>query len=201
MFRTKLEKAGNWGIMGGVFDPIHYAHLLLAESAAAAFGLRGVLFIVSFNPPHRDQKPVAPFPVRLKMVSEAIKDNDRFVISDMEQDLDMPSYTVNIVDILHQTYPEIDWHLILGSDNIAAFNTWYKPEELVKKARIVVAGRPGYEESMRHSPWLDKVQKFEMPLMDISSTMIRRRIGEGHSIRYLVPEGVRRIIEKEGLYK
>ena len=201
MFRTNLEKAGDWGIMGGVFDPIHYAHLLLAESAAASFKLRGVLFIVSFNPPHRDQLPVAPFPVRLKMVSEAVKDNDRFAFSDMEKEIDKPSYTVNIIDTLREGYPEINWHLILGADNIAAFNTWYKPEELIKKAKIIVAGRPGYEESMKQSPWFDKVQRFEMPLMDMSSTMIRKRIHEGRSIRYLVPECVRRIIEKEGLYK
>lgn len=201
MFRTNLEKAGSWGIMGGVFDPIHYAHLLLAESAAAAFKLQGVLFIVSFNPPHREQLPVAPFPVRLKMVTEAIKGNDRFVVSDMEKDLNRPSYTINIVETLHETHPEIDWHLILGADNIAAFDTWYEPEELVKQARIVVAGRPGYENEMRHSHWFDKVQLFEMPLMDISSTMIRRRISEGRSIRYLVPESVRKIIEKEGLYR
>ncbi len=201
MFRTNLEKAGNWGIMGGIFDPIHNAHLLLAESAAAAYDLTGVLFVVSYNPPHRDQKPVASFEIRLKMVEETIKDNNVFVVSDMEKDFDRPAYTVNIIDALKIEYLDIKWHLILGADNIATFDTWYRPDELVKKVKIIVAGRPGYESLERQSKWLDKVERFEMPLMDISSTMIRRRVREGRSIRYLVPENARQTIIREGLYR
>jgi len=187
--------------MGGIFDPIHSGHLLLAESASNSFDLAGILFVVSFNPPHRDHKPIVPFETRLHMVETAIKDNHSFVVSDMEKDLKVPAYSVNIIDELKKQHPNADWHLILGADNIALFDTWYCPEKLTALVKIVVAQRPGYEQSGRKSPWYEKVETFSMPLVDISSTMIRRRLGEGRTIRYLVPENVRKIIIEKGLYR
>jgi len=195
------EYSGNWGLMGGIFDPIHYGHLLLAESARAAFDLAAVMFVVSCDPPHRENKPVASFDTRLKMVTAAIDDNDCFVASDMEKDMKIPSYTNNVVDELMKKYPDIKWHLILGADNVALFDSWYRPDELIAKVHVVMAGRPGYERTGNRSPWIEKVTRFEMPPMDISSTDIRRRLKEGRSIRYLVPENVRRMIAAEGLYR
>jgi len=201
MHRKSPDFSGKWGIMGGIFDPIHNGHLLLAESASNACGLTGVLFVVSFDPPHRDHKPVASFETRLQMVETAIEDNDGFTVSDMEKDLKVPAYSVNIIEELKKQHPNADWHLILGADNIALFDTWYRPEKLTALVKIVVAQRPGYEQSGRESPWYKKVEKFNMPLIDISSTMIRHRLGEGRTIRYLVPENVRKIIIEKRLYR
>lgn len=194
------ESGGRWGLMGGVFDPVHYGHLILADCAVQSYSLSGVLFTVSFSPPHRDRKPEASFKDRIEMVKLAAEGNERFVVSDLEKDLDSPGYTVNIVNHLKRQYPGADWHLILGADNIAVFESWYKPEELSRNVKIVVGNRPGFNSEFEHSEWYDRVDKFEMPLIDISSTMIRQSIGEGRSIRYLLPDNVRRFIIEKGLY-
>ena len=187
--------------MGGVFDPIHYGHLALAEGALEAFGFDGVLFVVSFDPPHRNQKPVLPFEQRLEMVRMAIEDNEKFSVSDLERDLGLPGYTLNIVTHLKEKNPEADWHLILGADNLAGFDSWYKPEELVKQAKIVVGDRPGYTRESEKSRWLGHADRFGIPRLDISSTALRESIRQNKSVRYLLPESVRRYIMEKGLYR
>jgi nicotinate-nucleotide adenylyltransferase len=201
MLQAPPNKGSTWGIMGGIFDPIHFGHLVLAESARQAFDLAGILFIPSFSPPHREGKPVASFDDRFMMVKLAIEGNDKFAISDMERDLKSPGYTLAIVDFLRQKYPEVVWDLILGADNIAQFDNWHKPEELVTRARIVVGNRPGYDKAFKESQWFGRVERFDMPLIDISSTLIRRLIKEGRSIRYFLPEDVRQFIITKGLYR
>ncbi|MCX6827031.1 MAG: nicotinate (nicotinamide) nucleotide adenylyltransferase [candidate division Zixibacteria bacterium] len=186
--------------MGGIFDPIHYGHLILAQSAQQAFRLDCILFLPSFNPQHRTEKPVASFDDRCLMIKLAFEENDRFVVSDMERELKIPDYTLNVIKILKQNYPEVDWHLILGADNIAQFDKWYRPDELVQEVKIVIGNRPGYDEEFEKSKWAGLVQKYDMPLLDISSTMIRKFINEGKSIRYLLPEAVRQYILSRGLY-
>lgn len=187
--------------MGGVFDPIHYGHLALAEGALEAFGFEGVLFVVSFDPPHRDQKPVVSFDDRLEMVGIAVKDNDRFMVSALEKDLELPGYTLNIVTHLKKKSPGAVWHLILGADNLACFDTWYKPDELVKHVKIVVGDRPGYTRESEKSKWLGHADRFGIPRLDISSTAIRESVRRNKSVRYLLPENVRRFIVEKGLYR
>jgi len=201
MSPTSPDKGGRWGIMGGLFDPIHSGHLTLAEQAREAFALEGVLFIVSFNPPHRKEKPVASFENRLQMTDLAIVNNDYFLVSDLEKELNGPGYTLELVKLLRKKYPNVEWHLILGADNIESFDLWYKPDELIKKIKILVGGRPGYNAKLNNSGWNDVISYFEMPLVEVSSTLIRQRIKSGRSIRYLVPDDVRIFIEKEGLYR
>jgi nicotinate-nucleotide adenylyltransferase len=201
MRRTNPENGGRWGIMGGLFDPIHYGHLNLAEQAREAFSLDGVLFVVSFNPPHRLEKPIASFDDRLQMTRLAIENNDCFTLTDLEKDLNGPGYTLSIVESLINKYSEVTWHLILGADNIESFDLWHKPEELIKKIKILVGGRPGYKPELKNHNWNNRLSHFEMPLMEVSSTMIRRLLKEGRSIRYLVPDEVHTFIDKKGLYR
>jgi nicotinate-nucleotide adenylyltransferase len=187
--------------MGGIFDPIHFGHLLLAEAAQTAFKFDKILFIPSFNPPHRTEKPVASFEDRCLMVRLAIEGSDRFGLSDMEKDLKSPGYTLAIVDHLRHIYPEAKLHLILGADNIAQFDHWHKPDELINRIKIVAGMRPGYEQDFRQSKWAEKVEIFAMPLIEISSTNIRNAIRNSISIRYLLPEEVRQFILSKGLYR
>jgi nicotinate-nucleotide adenylyltransferase len=195
------DRVGNWGIMGGVFDPIHNAHLALAEYARESYKLSGVLFVVSFNPPHRSQKPVAPFEDRLRMTALAVEGNEFFEVSAIERELEGPGYTLSIVEKLKAKYPEAVWHLILGADNIVAFDSWHKPDELIKKIKILVGGRPGFNDRLQYSKWVEDSGLFEMPLMEISSTLIRQRLSRKKSIRYLLPDNVIDYIEKKGLYR
>jgi nicotinate-nucleotide adenylyltransferase len=187
--------------MGGIFDPIHFGHLLLAESASEAFQFDKVLFIPAFTPPHRADKPKASFKDRCLMVRLAIEGNDRFEISDLEKDLKSPGYTLAVVDYLRLGNPAVDLTLILGADNIVQFDRWHKPEDLIQRVRIAVGMRPGYESAFRETPWAEKVDTFPMPLIDISSNQIRKLIGAGKSARYFLPEEVRQFILSKGLYK
>jgi nicotinate-nucleotide adenylyltransferase len=196
-----LPSDGNWGIMGGIFDPIHYGHLVLAETALNTFNFTGILFIPSFNPPHRTQKPVVSFEDRCRMVQLAIEGNEHFLVSDFEKDLKTPGYTLAVVDYLRQNCPAAVWHLILGADNIAQFDHWHEPDELVKRVKIVVGNRPGYDREFQESQWLSRVETFNMPLLEISSTSIRKSLKERKSVRYLLPEEVRQFIESKGLYR
>jgi len=195
------DQSDRWGIMGGVFDPIHIGHLVLAENASRAFNLSNVLFVVSNNPPHRNRKPNASYDDRIHMTALAIEKNEIFSISDIERDFNGSAYTLNVVIKLKELYPEIDWHLILGADNITMFDSWHQPDQLIREVRILVGSRPGFEEDIKTTKWYDRVHIFDMPLLDISSTQIRERIGQGVSIRYLVPENVREYILEKGLYK
>ncbi|SYZ73267.1 putative nicotinate-nucleotide adenylyltransferase [Candidatus Zixiibacteriota bacterium] len=196
-----LPSSGSWGIMGGIFDPIHYGHLILAESALEGCGFSGVLFVPSFNPPHREQKPEASFEDRCRMVQLAIEGHDRFLSSDFEKDLKSPGYTLAVVDFLKLKSPEVTWNLILGADNIAQFDHWHSPEELVKRVKIFVGNRPGYDHQFQDSRWAEQVVPFEMPYIGLSSTQLRKQLKGGRSIRYLVPDEVRRFIESKRLYR
>ncbi len=192
---------GKWGLMGGVFDPVHYGHLLLAESARQSSKLDGVLFLPNLNPPHRECKPTASFEDRLMMTRLAVEGNNFFVVSDLEKELASPGYTIAVVELLEQRYPRADWHLVLGADNISIFDSWYKPEELVGKVKIIVGNRPGYDKAFETSPWFEKVKRFDMPLIELAATDIRKAVKEGRSIRYMIPEEVRKFIGSRGLYR
>jgi len=201
MPRMTPDKGGRWGLLGGVFDPPHIGHLVLAERALMECDLEGILFLVSFDPPHRLHKPAASFDDRLKMTKTATGDNQSFQVSDLEKDICGPAYTILMVEKLAALYPGVTWSLILGADNLAQFDSWHRPDDLIRMVRIIVGNRPGSDEKLARSRWNDRVIKFKMPLLEISSTEIRRSISRGRSVRYLIPEKVREYIEKKRLYR
>ncbi len=201
MLRTAPNSGSRWGLLGGLFDPIHYGHLLLAQAAYNHFQFDGLILHPSFNPPHRPQPPVASFEDRCLMTRLALEGHEVLESSDFEKELKSPGYTLAIIDFLNLKYPGVQWHLILGADNIAQFDRWHKPEELVKRVKIVVGGRPGYDAQFEASPWVQYFEKFPMPQVEISSTVIRQMIKEKRSIQYLLPEEVRRLIQSRGLYQ
>ncbi len=193
------EPGSNWGIMGGAFNPLHFAHLRLAEMAAEAFELSGVFFVVTDKPPHREP-PNTPFEKRFYMTGLGLEDNNAFVASDIETEIDGPGYTLRVVEALRKKHPKVNWHLVMGADNLTIFDSWYKPEEIVELAEVCVGARPGHMEQFEKSKWADKISEFEMPLMETSSTRIRELIKSGKSIRYLLPEKIRHYIINNKLY-
>jgi len=201
MQRANPNDGGNWGIMGGTFDPIHNGHLILAESALKTSNLDGVLFIPSYNPPHRSFKPIASFEDRINMTEMAISGNNRYCLSRIEEDIGGPGYTLTLIKHLKNNYSSTDWHLILGADNIAIFDSWYKPEEIIKQVKIIVGGRPGFNEKYNNSVWQSRIEYFEMPQTDVSSTAIRQLLKKNRSVEGLLPGSVGQYIQKKGLYK
>jgi nicotinate-nucleotide adenylyltransferase len=189
------------GIMGGTFDPIHIGHLRAAENAREALGLDVVRFIPASVPPHRPG-PLTPATDRYAMVSLATASNSAFVPSDVEIRREGPSYTADTMEALAAESPGDDLYLIVGSDTFPEVRTWREPERIFSACRVAVVHRPGEVRPVDgHDLPIDRVCWVEGAGLPISATEVRRRVREGHSIRYLVAEGVADYIRKRGLYR
>lgn len=196
------------GIMGGTFDPIHYGHLVAAETARTEFGLDNVLFIPTGMPPHKVNRPITDSNLRYRMVEMSIKNNSYFKVSRMEIDREGPTYTIDTLRILHSLFPDQELYFITGTDALKELLTWRESEEIIKLAKIIGASRPGYDASeflakiyKKYPATRNSIAQLEVPALAISSTDIRSRVRKGKSIRYLLPEEVRLLIEKNNLYK
>lgn len=196
------------GVMGGTFDPIHFGHLVAAEMARTEFSLDKVIFVPTGMPPHKVRKKITLPDIRYAMVEIAIKDNPDFIISRIEIDREGISYTIDTLNELHRLYPGAGLFFITGTDALLEIFDWRCPEEIIKLTSFIAASRPGYEArdfllkaETEHPQFLGKIHLLEVPALAISSTDVRQRVAKGKSIRYLLPEGVRAYIGKQGLYR
>jgi nicotinate-nucleotide adenylyltransferase len=199
------------GVFGGSFNPIHLAHLILAERVRCERALDRILFVPAGRPPHKPQTPLAPAADRLRMVELAIEGNPAFEAVPLELECEEPSYTLLTVRRLReQLGPRAALFLILGSDSVRDIPTWWRADELVQEADIIAVERPGCpleaaigEPAGRYGRgWAGRVKELAVraPLLAISATEVRERVRRGLSIRYLVPEPVRQYILAHGLY-
>ncbi|OGG51415.1 MAG: nicotinate (nicotinamide) nucleotide adenylyltransferase [Candidatus Handelsmanbacteria bacterium RIFCSPLOWO2_12_FULL_64_10] len=190
------------GLLGGVFDPVHNGHLIAAEAAREACGLRRVMFIPASDPPHKRYIGLASAQARAEMVRLAIQDHPCFELSPIELRRAGPSYTVDTLSELRQTLGEnVGLFLIIGADNVTEIGAWHRPDRILSLATVVVVRRPGATPD-RADPALTRGMHFvETPFIEISSTDIRRRVREGRSIRYLVPREVEKYIHEHELYR
>ncbi|CAM2834312.1 nicotinate-nucleotide adenylyltransferase [Paenibacillus sediminis] len=190
------------GIMGGTFDPIHIGHLLAAESARDSYQLDEVWFMPSHIPPHKEAAGAAG-KQRLEMVTIAIQNHPSFRLLDIEIARGGVSYTIDTIRELKKQYEHIDFHFIIGADMVNYLPKWAKIEELIELVTFIGLQRPGTELELDELPSFirDKVLLAEMPLIDISSSLIRDRIANGRSIRYMVPKDVHEYIVRSGLYE
>jgi len=195
------------GVLGGTFDPIHIGHLVAAEEARVCLDLEKVAFVPANLPPHKLHLSVTATEHRLRMVQLAIADNPCFVLSRVDVDRFGPSFTVDTIELLRDEYgPNGELYFIMGADSLADLLTWHRPERLIRLCRIVALTRPGYradlDELNRLLPGaIARVQLLEMPLLEISSTDLQRRVQMGLSIKYLVPPAVEAYIRQHGLYQ
>jgi nicotinate-nucleotide adenylyltransferase len=196
------------GIMGGTFDPIHYGHMVAAETARIELGLDKVLFIPTGIPPHKDDRKVTDAHLRFEMVQMSIQSNRNFMVSSMEIEREGRTYTIDTLRILRELFPDQELFFITGTDALKELLTWREPEEIVRLARIVGASRPGYDsehllESIEKKyPFTkDRISQLEIPALAISSTDIRARVQNNKSIRYLLPDEVRQFIKSNKLYQ
>lgn len=195
------------GVLGGTFDPIHIAHLAIAEEARTQLGLDKVVFVPAGLPPHKMDVHVSPAEHRLAMVKLAIADNPHFEVSRVDIDRFGPCYTVDTIALLRKEWePDVEIYFIMGSDSLADILTWHKPDRLIRLCRIVAVGRPGYRVDMdeleRCLPGASqRILFINSPQLDVSSSEIQRRVRAGESIKYQVPEAVERYIYEHGLYR
>jgi nicotinate-nucleotide adenylyltransferase len=194
------------GIMGGTFDPIHIGHLIAAEHARENMGLDEVWFMPSHQPPHKSDVPKATAEQRLRMVELAIGNHPAFRTTDIEFRREGKSYTVDTVHHLIDLFPQHSFYFIIGADMVHFLPKWYQIDEIVKHVRFIGLSRPGFSSDTSDydkeaQDILDKVHFVPMPLIEISSTLVRESMKRSKSIRYLVPDSVRQFIEENRLYE
>lgn len=191
-------------IMGGAFNPIHIGHLACAEEAVSHFGLDEVIFMPTGLAPHKQTGSVSS-EERYEMAVIATASNPRFEVSRYEIDQNRVCYTVDTLRHFRAEKPSAELFFITGTDAVAEILQWKEPDEILRLATLIAARRPGYSlEQMpaetRRFLQQERVRIMEIPCIDVSSSLIRKRVSQEKSIRYLVPEGVEKFIEKERLY-
>jgi nicotinate-nucleotide adenylyltransferase len=219
----RLERSST-GIFGGTFNPIHVGHLRAAEEVCDALGLARMIFVPSADPPlkREGEMRMAPAEARLTWVRMAVQGNPRFQVDPLEMGRPGPSYSVDTLRILGERLAPERPVFVIGDDAFADLASWKDPGTLVTLAHFAVIDRSrsgsfGFAERLdpvlakdfeiapdgreaRHGRAGTWLRWLPLPVLDVSSTDIRRRLGEGRSVRYLLPEEVRRAIESSGTY-
>lgn len=195
------------GVFGGTFDPPHVGHQILAADAAEQLSLDRVLWVLTPTPPHKLGRSISDDRVRLRLVRAAAANNPLFEVSEIEFDRPGPHYAADTLAILALRYPDAELFYLMGGDSLRDLPTWHEPALFLQRcAGVGVMRRP---EDAINLPALeqvlpgitDKVHFFDTPLVDISSSDIRRRAAAGQTYRYLVPPAVFRLMERLQLYR
>ncbi|SJZ46168.1 nicotinate-nucleotide adenylyltransferase [Pilibacter termitis] len=189
------QKRRQIGILGGNFNPVHHAHLLIADQVEQQLGLDRVYLMPECLPPHIDTKETISAEHRLNMLQLATKDNVRLGIETIELHRGGKSYTYDTMKQLLELNPEVDYYFIIGGDMVEYLPKWYKIDELVDMVQFVAVERPEYKASTTYPViWVDA------PKLDISSSKLREMINKGMEPRYLLPSEVLNYIKRNGLY-
>jgi nicotinate-nucleotide adenylyltransferase len=181
------------GLFFGSFNPVHTGHLIIANHVLNFAQIDKLWFVVSPQNPFKKSRELLDAQARLELVKIAIKDNTRLEISDIEFHLPLPSYTIDSLQYLKKNFPEDEFSLIVGSDNFLSFSKWKSPDTILANFGIIVYERPGFP--IDRGQAYSNILILDAPLLDISSTAIRKLINDHKSIRYLVPEEVYTAIE------
>jgi nicotinate-nucleotide adenylyltransferase len=198
----------NLGVIGGTFDPVHLGHLAIAEEARRRLNMLEVIFVPAGQPYFKDLAEITPIVHRVSMLNLALEGRPYFKISLIEIERPGPSYAVEtIVSLRERLKPEDEIYFIMGWDSIMSLPLWREPRRLMSLCRFAAVPRPGYpipDTSVleKDLPGVsERIVVLDEPLLNISSTEIRRRVREGISVEDLVPESVAAYIEDHGLYK
>jgi nicotinate-nucleotide adenylyltransferase len=201
--RTEIRRLG---VLGGTFDPIHHGHLVAAQEACYQLGLDRLLFVPAGSPPHKPSAPLTHARHRLRMIELAIADRPSFGLSRVDVARPGPQYTADTLQLLKEEWgPDTTLFFVEGADSLTQILEWHDPQRIVELAEIAVVDRPGVELDVdrleQYLPGLAaRLHPVQMPLLDISSTDLRRRVREGRPIDYLLPHPVRDYILEHDLY-
>ncbi|MDF2438784.1 MAG: nicotinic acid mononucleotide adenylyltransferase [Bacteroidota bacterium] len=187
------------GLFFGSFNPIHIGHMVLANYMLEFTDLDKVWFVISPHNPHKEKASLLDERHRLQMVQVAIEANPHLQASNVEFKLPQPSYTVNTLAHLKEKYPENDFVLIMGADNLVSFHKWKNYEEILKYHHLYVYPRHGSADSDLRTH--EKVKFVNAPQVEISSTMLRQAIREKKNIPYFFPEPVWNYIREMHFYE
>jgi nicotinate-nucleotide adenylyltransferase len=192
------------GLLGGTFNPPHIGHLVCAQQALAQLELDRVLFVPVHEPPHKGIEADPGVEHRVELCRRAVADSDGLEVSLVEAEVPGPSYTVDTLRTLHDRCPGDDLTFIVGGDMALSLPTWREPAAILELAELGVAEREGVRRAdiaeRLSDVGPDRVRFFDMPRLDVSSSLIRRFVAAGRPIRYLVPDGVAAYIAESGMY-
>lgn len=186
------------GLFGGRFDPPHNGHLLLAEQARDELTLDEVWFLPSARPPHKGA--AAPAEDRAAMTELATHDHPAFRTERLELDRPGPSYAIDTVEEVQRARPDAEPYYLIGADAYAEIDGWHRAEALVTAARMVVLPRPDLEPPPPPEPFRSAARSIDAIAFAVSGSLVRRRVAEGRSLRYLVPDPVVAYLRTRGLY-
>jgi nicotinate-nucleotide adenylyltransferase len=193
------------GLLGGTFNPPHIGHLVCATQALSALDLDRVLFVPVNEPPHKGIEADPGVEHRVELCRQAVAGDDRLAVSLVDAEVPGPSFTVDTLSRLHDRCPGDQLTFIVGGDMALSLPTWREPAAILSLASLGVAEREGVRRTDITERLADlgteNVRFFDMPRLDVSSSLIRRLVAVGRPIRYLVPDGVADYIEREGLYR
>lgn len=203
----------NVGLFFGSFNPIHVGHLIIGDYIAGLNSIDEVWFVVTPHNPHKEKKSLLADHHRLMLVKEAVEDNPRLKASDIEFKLPVPSYTVKTLAHLKEKYPEHEFSLILGEDNLRTFHKWYNFEEILTNHKLLVYPRVLTVQELEKKQASGELENNDLlkhenvhllvdtPVMKISSSAIRKSIKEGRDVRYLLTESVYKYVDEMNFYK
>ncbi len=194
-----MPKSKKIGLFFGSFNPVHIGHMIIANFMVEHSDLEKIWMVVSPHNPHKEKKSLAKDHDRLHLVDLAIGENTGIKASDIEFNLPKPSYTIDTLTYLKEKYPNHEFCLIMGGDNLGTFHKWKNYEKILENHKIFVYKRPGYElEGLKEH---ESVTILEAPLLTISASYIRKQIKKGNSIQYLVPDSVWKYLAGSRMYR
>ncbi|HEX2896561.1 MAG TPA: nicotinate-nucleotide adenylyltransferase [candidate division Zixibacteria bacterium] len=197
------DNGGNWGILGGSFDPVHNGHLNLAESVLKIKNLDGVLFIPAYRHPLKKPAASAPYDSRVDMLKLALSGRKNLILSEIERSEKLTGYTFDLLPALKKGFPKAKFHFIIGSDLVSQLPNWHRAKDLLKECSFLVGARPGTKLRDIKKPAGAIMELVEIEELDISASDIRERIKNGADKKDLsqwVPAKVAEYICEKGLY-
>ena len=187
------------GLYFGSFNPVHVGHMIIANHMVTYCAMEQLWMVVSPHNPHKEKKSLAKDYDRLHLVHLAIAGNSKIQASNIEFSLPKPSYTIDTLTYLKEKYPQHEFSLIMGGDNLGNFHKWKNYEKIIANHKIFVYKRPSYPlGELENHP---QVTIVEAPMLNISSSFIRNAIKTNHSVQYLVPHSVFEYIEDYKMYR
>jgi nicotinate-nucleotide adenylyltransferase len=194
-----MDKKKKTGLYFGSFNPIHIGHMIIASYMVEFTDLDEVMLVISPHNPLKEKKSLLPDHHRLALANVAVEDESRIRTTNIEFKMPQPSYTIDTVARLEEKYPDMEFILIAGTDIFPTFHKWKNYKEILRKCRMYIYNRPGY--TLGEYKGHPNITLYDAPLMEISSSFIRKSIGEGKDMRYFLPEKVYRYIKEMHFYE
>lgn len=193
------KKMKHTGLFFGSFNPVHNGHLIIANYMLEFTDLDRIIFVVSPQNPFKKQAELLEDYHRLALLNEALGETDRYIASDIEFKMPKPSYTVDTLTYLKEKYPDISFSLIMGADNLLGLRKWKNSKQIIENHKIYVYPRP--ESDCSNNDYVKNIEIVHAPLMEISSSFIRKAVKEKKDLRFFMPERAWKYMKEMHFYE